>query len=176
MRSTAGAAALVAVVLGLAGCGGGYGGSSAGSGSSSAAGSGSSSAEGGSGGATLRTADSDLGEIVVDADGKTVYVFDKDEPGAGKSNCSGKCTDNWPPVVADSPEPTADGVDGDLATIERDDGTLQVTLDGSPLYLFTGDGGPGDVTGQAVQDVWWVVGPDGKKITEAPAGGADFSY
>jgi hypothetical protein len=51
-----------------------------------------------------------------------------------------------------------------------------VTLGGAPLYLFAGDGGPGDVIGQAVGDVWWVVGPDGRKIQKAPAVGPDFSY
>ncbi len=130
----------------------------------------------GASGPALATADSDLGEIVVDADGRTVYVFDRDEPGSGESACTDGCLDQWPPVVAGDDAPTADGVDGGLGTIERDDGTLQVTLDGSPLYLFAGDGGPGDVTGQAVEDVWWVVGPDGQRITRAPAGGSDFSY
>ena len=161
MRTTAGVPALLAAgALVLAGCGGGE----PSAGTTTAA------------DETLRTADSDLGEIVVDADGRTVYVFDEDEPGSGKSACSGECLEQWPPVVADDEQPTADGVDGDLGTIERDDGTRQVTLDGAPLYLFAGDAGPGDVTGQAVGDVWWAVGPDGKKISEAPDTGSDFSY
>lgn len=126
--------------------------------------------------ALLATTDSDLGEIVVDAEGRTVYVFDRDEPGSGESACSGECLENWPAVAAEDDEPSADGVEGEIGTIERDDGTLQVTLEGAPLYLFVGDGAPGDVTGQAVQDVWWVVGPDGQKITAAPADGTDFSY
>ncbi len=133
-------------------------------------------ASGGDGGATLTTTGSDLGEIVVDADGRTVYVFDRDEPGSGESACTAECLEQWPPVVTDDDSPTADGVDGELGTIEREDGTLQVTLDGAPLYLFAGDGGPGDVTGQGVQDVWWVVGPDGQEVTKAPAGGSDFTY
>jgi len=124
----------------------------------------------------LRTADSDLGTIVVDADGRTVYVSDGDDPGSGKSSCTGGCAAQWPPVEAGAGAPSGDGVDGELGTITRDDGTMQVTLGGSPLYLFAGDGGPGDVTGEAVGHSFWVVGPDGKKITEAPAAGADFSY
>jgi predicted lipoprotein with Yx(FWY)xxD motif len=124
-------------------------------------------------GATLKTADSDLGTVVVDAKGRTVYVFDKDQPGSGKISCSGDCLTKWPAVVPDG-QPKADGVSGDLGTITRDDGTMQVTLDGSPLYLFAGDSKPGDVTGQAVGGVWWVVGADGKKITKtsAPSSGS----
>ena len=124
----------------------------------------------------LATADSDHGEIVVDADGRTVYVFDEDGPGTGESACTGGCAETWPPVVAADDAPVGEGVDGDLGTLERDDGTLQLTLDGAPLYRFAGDGGPGDVTGQSVDDVWWVVGPDGQKVTKAPTGDPGFSY
>jgi predicted lipoprotein with Yx(FWY)xxD motif len=126
--------------------------------------------------AELATADSDLGTIVVDDDGKTVYVFDKDTPGSGKSSCTGECLEAWPPVVAESDSPVADGVTGDVGTITRDDGTAQLTLDGSPLYYWQGDVAPGDVTGQGVQGVWWVVAPDGSKIQEAPAPAAPDGY
>jgi predicted lipoprotein with Yx(FWY)xxD motif len=121
----------------------------------------------------LTTGDTDLGEILADAEGRTVYVFDEDEAGSGKSVCTGECADTWPAVVSEEAEPTAEGLDGELGTIERDDGTLQVTLDGRPLYLFAGDGSPGDVTGQGVDGTWWVVGADGEKITE---GGGDTGY
>ena len=149
----------------LAGCGSsGYGGGSAAS-SSSAAGGGTSSA-------VLKTADSDLGKIVVDGDGRTVYVFDKDTPGSGTSACSGDCLAKWPAVTADSDSPEVDGVDGDVGTITRDDGTKQVTLAGMPLYLYAADSKAGDVTGQAVGGVWWVVAPDGKKIAAAASSSA----
>lgn len=117
----------------------------------------------------LGTADSDLGEIVVDAQGRTVYVFDKDTAGADSSACSGECLDNWPPVTTDTADPAVDGVTGEVGTIEWDDGTLQVTLDGWPLYLFAGDAAAGDTAGQGVQGVWWVVGPDGARIAETAA-------
>jgi predicted lipoprotein with Yx(FWY)xxD motif len=119
--------------------------------------------------AVLATGESDLGEIVVDGEGLTVYVFDRDTAGSGESACAGQCLDNWPPVTADSADPAVDGVSGEVGTIERDDGTLQVTLDGLPLYLYAGDAAAGDVTGQGVQQIWWVVAPDGAKITGAPA-------
>ena len=159
MRTTSirAAAAVLGLFL-LAACGssgGGYG-SSSGSGSSSSA---------STANAVLKTADSDLGKIVVDADGRTVYVFDKDTAGSGKSACSGDCLAKWPAVTADSDKPAVDGVSGEIGTITRDDGSTQVTLGGMPLYLYAGDSQAGDVTGQAVGGIWWVVGADGKKIT-----------
>ena len=117
----------------------------------------------------VAAADSDLGDIVVDADGRTLYVFDEDDPGSGASVCSGECAATWPAAEAAADAPTADGVDGELGTLEREDGSLQLTLDGRPLYLFSGDGSPGDVTGQGVDGTWFVAGPDGKKITEGGA-------
>ena len=119
--------------------------------------------------AALTTAETDLGTIVVDAAGMTVYVFDKDTPGSGESACSGQCLVAWPPVVTESDTPAVEGVEGEVGTITRDDGTKQVTLEGYPLYYWQDDVQSGDTTGQGVQGVWWVVGPDGTKITETAA-------
>ena len=113
---------------------------------------------------TLTTADSDLGTIVVDDKGMTVYVFDNDTQNSGESSCSGACLSNWPPVTADQ-APSLDGVTGEVDTITATDGSTQVTLDGWPLYYFAGDSAAGDTNGQGVSDIWWVVGADGKKIT-----------
>ncbi|MCU1636045.1 MAG: hypothetical protein JWQ68_1284 [Cryobacterium sp.] len=121
--------------------------------------------------AVLATADSSLGTIVVDAEGMTVYVFDKDAANSGTSSCEGDCLAAWPPVVATSDDPAADGVSGDLGVITRtDDGSKQVTLNGLPLYYYVKDEAAGDVTGQAVGGVWWVISEDGTKITEGAAG------
>jgi predicted lipoprotein with Yx(FWY)xxD motif len=165
MRTTSirrGAVALA--LLALAGCGSSTGGgTAAGTGSSSAASSAASAK------ADLKTADTGLGKVVVAADGRTVYVFDKDTAGSGTSACTAACLAKWPPVVATSGKPTVSGVTGQLGTITRDDGTKQVTLAGMPLYLFAGDSHAGDVTGQAVGGIWWVVSPSGTKITAAAA-------
>jgi predicted lipoprotein with Yx(FWY)xxD motif len=126
--------------------------------------------------AVLGVADSNLGEIVVDGEGMTVYVFDRDTPDSGKSACSGGCLEAWPPVVADSESPTVEGVSGEVGTITRDDGTLQVTLEGWPLYLWRDDKAPGDTTGQGVQGVWWVVTPDGTKVTATASPAAMPGY
>jgi predicted lipoprotein with Yx(FWY)xxD motif len=160
-------AAVAVALLSLSACGGSYGNSGS-SGSSGSASSGSS-AGSGSANAVLATTDSALGKIVVDGKGRTVYVFDKDTAGSGQSACSGECLAKWPAVTADSQSPAVDGVSGDVATITRDDGTMQVTLNGLPLYLYAGDAQAGDVTGQGVGQVWWVVAADGTKITAAPA-------
>lgn len=114
----------------------------------------------------LAVADSPLGAHLVDGEGLTLYLFDNDEPGV--SNCTDDCLASWPPLTVDDEPAWDDGVDGDLVgTIERDDdGSTQVTYDGMPLYFWAADAAPGDVDGQGVSDVWWVVAPDGSAITE----------
>lgn len=100
----------------------------------------------------------DLGDFTVGPRGMTLYIFTVDEPGSGESACVDDCADNWPPLLAGpNDELTAgEGVGGELGTIERPNGTLQVTLDGQPLYYWVGDQAPGDATGQGVGDVWFV--------------------
>jgi predicted lipoprotein with Yx(FWY)xxD motif len=165
---------LAAGVLVLSACGSDDGGDTSSSGSTTSSASSSSSPATSS--AALMTADTDLGNIVVDGKGMTVYMFDKDTKGSGKSNCSGECLTAWPPVVAESDSPTVDGVTGEVGTITRDDGTKQVTLDGWPLYYWQGDKAPGDTTGQAVQGVWWVLTADGAKVTKSAAPASLRSY
>jgi predicted lipoprotein with Yx(FWY)xxD motif len=113
-------------------------------------------------GNAIAAAESDLGTILTDADGNTIYFFGNDTEGV--SNCSGDCAANWPAVeVSGSPE-AGDGVTAELATITRDDGTTQLTVNGFPAYYFAGDSAPGDTNGQGVNDVWWVYGADGEPI------------
>ncbi|MFW6152916.1 MAG: hypothetical protein ACOC42_01010 [Halobacteriota archaeon] len=113
--------------------------------------------------ATVRVANHpDLGEMLVDADGMTLYQFDVDTQGSGESDCYDDCEDNWPPFVIEDDEPVAgDEVTAPLTTFERDGGALQVAADGWPLYYWIGDAEPGDTNGQGVNDVWWVLRPDG---------------
>ncbi|MET9274571.1 hypothetical protein [Kribbella sp. NPDC003557] len=162
---------IAALVLGLAGltaCGGddsGYGSAPAGTASKAPA------------AAKLATADvGDYGKIVVDGNGRTVYVFDKDT--SGTSNCSGDCLAKWPVVAAGAGTPQLDGIDASLvSTITRSDGSKQLAIKGLPLYLFASDSQPGEAKGQAVGGVWWVVGADGQKITTKPgASGNGYGY
>ena len=123
---------------------------------------------GGQPAATVRTRQhDDFGGILVDADGRTLYRFDPDERGAGASACTGGCADAWPPLTVDGEPVAGDGVEAPLTTFDRPDGSNQVAADGWPLYRFASDDGPGEASGQGVNDVWWVVAPDGAKITEA---------
>lgn len=116
--------------------------------------------------ATVSTSETpDLGTFLTDAEGMTLYMFTKDEP--GKSNCSGDCLANWPAFVASDPLTLPDGVPGELTQITRDDGTQQVAYNGMPLYSFAADAAAGDTNGQGVGDVWFVVAPAAAGLTIA---------
>lgn len=117
----------------------------------------------------LMTADSPLGEIVVDSDGMTLYYFTRDTANSGVSACEGQCLIDWPPMLTDNETPVVEGVTGEVGTIEGPDGPdgqRWVTLNGMPLYYWIRDNQPGDVTGQDVGQVWYVVAPDGTMITD----------
>jgi predicted lipoprotein with Yx(FWY)xxD motif len=104
----------------------------------------------------------ELGQILVDGNGMTLYIFDNDE--VGVSNCSGGCLENWPPMLTEYEPAALSDVTATLGTITRDDGAMQVTVNGWPAYFWQGDSAEGDATGQGVGDVWWVFGPDGTAI------------
>ena len=112
----------------------------------------------------LKTATSDKGEIVVDGKGMSVYYFTKDVKDSGKSNCTGDCLVAWPPVLTTNDTPAVEGVTGKVGTIDTPDGKKQVTIEGMPVYLWEKDKAPGDITGQGVGNVWYLVAPDGKMI------------
>ena len=106
------------------------------------------------------TAVGDAGTILVDAaTGLTLYNFTKDTKDSGTSACTGGCLDTWPALTVDAgATPTGgDGVTGTLGTITRDDGALQVTYNGLPLYFFKNDKAPGDLNG--VYENWVTVAP-----------------
>ncbi len=125
--------------------------------------------------------DARFGPILTDESGVTLYLFMADSPGV--STCVDGCLAAWPPLLTDG-EPSVRGAADStlLGTLTRDDGSVQVTYDGWPLYFFAADMAPGDVTGQGVNDVWFVVAPDGGAIeddaSDGPAsdGGYGYSY
>jgi len=119
-------------------------------------------------GVTVALAKTPLGNVLVDQDGRTLYLFQKDTPGS-PSVCSGGCAAAWPALTATAPPKAGDGVGADdLSLIKNADGTMQVAFYGYPLYHYAQDSAPGDTHGQGVGGVWWVVGADGKPIG-APA-------
>jgi predicted lipoprotein with Yx(FWY)xxD motif len=125
------------------------------------------------GGATVAVASSDLGDVLVDGEGMTLYLFLNDDQ--GDSTCYDDCAANWPALVG---EVTAgDGVDAALlSSVERDDGDMQVTYNDWPLYYFAGDSAPGDTNGQGVGEVWYAVAPGGDAVAQADGVGYGAEY
>ena len=106
------------------------------------------------------------GRLLVDGDDRTLYVFLADTD--GRSTCDDACADNWPPLLTDGDVTAGGRVDAALlGTVDRDDGTVQVTYDDQPLYRYSGDSAPGDILGYGSGDVWYPVAPDGQAIDTA---------
>ncbi len=103
-------------------------------------------------------------DIVVGPDGSTVYMFEPDPADASGSACTGDCADAWPPLTVEDPASISvgDNITGSVETFQREDGSLQVALGGWPLYSFQGDAEPGDISGQGVNQAWWVLAPNGR--------------
>ena len=112
-------------------------------------------------GATVAVADSSLGDVLVDADGRTLYAFTKDQ--GDQSACRGECAANWPALTGTATAGTGAEA-GLLSSAMQASGSSQVTYGGKPLYYFAGDKGPGDTKGQGLNGVWWVVKGDGSLV------------
>jgi predicted lipoprotein with Yx(FWY)xxD motif len=93
--------------------------------------------------------------VLTGANGMTLYTFDRDAAGSGKSVCNGPCAVNWPPLMA------ADNASasGDYGIVVRDDGKKQYAYKGKPLYYWAKDAKPGDKTGDGVNSVWRTAKP-----------------
>lgn len=169
----AASAVLLAVALVGAGCGNDNGnGNSAGTtastqkeanaGSSTTAGGQSSSSAQGMGTSAVEVTDSSLGRILT-SNGMTLYLFTPDNGGA--STCYNECAKEWPPLRVDGNVSVGQGLDGSkFSTVPRNDGGHQVTVNGWPLYFYENDKAPGDVKGQGVDGIWYVVSPNGEAI------------
>lgn len=93
--------------------------------------------------------------VLTGANGMTLYTFDKDTVGSGKSACNGPCAGNWPPLFATD----SDVASGDYSIVTRDDGKKQWAIKGKPLYYWVKDLKPGDKTGDGVNNVWRTAKP-----------------
>ena len=93
--------------------------------------------------------------ILTGNNGMSLYTFDKDMAGSGKSVCNGPCAANWPPLLAGA----KDKAEGDYTLIQRDDGSQQWAYKGKPLYFWVKDQKPGDQTGQGFNGVWQLAKP-----------------
>jgi predicted lipoprotein with Yx(FWY)xxD motif len=113
-----------------------------------------SSSGGGSGSAKSIVASADkakVGSVVVDAQGRTLYRFTAEAQ--GRPVCTGACVTTWPPATV----ATTAGLPAHVATVRREDGKLQLTYDGHPLYRYSGDSSTADAKGQGVGGQWYVV-------------------
>ena len=109
----------------------------------------------GPGGIVIHT--DETGSFLIAPNGSSLYTFDNDEPGI--SNCTGECIANWPAFSTEEQLTGGQGVAGTFDTLTRDDGSLQVTYNDAPLYLFAGDAAPGDTNGDGVGGVWHLAAP-----------------
>ncbi|HEV8488413.1 MAG TPA: hypothetical protein VGQ58_01355 [Candidatus Limnocylindrales bacterium] len=116
------------------------------------------------GSATVMVADNaELGQILVDGEGRTLYAFTPDS--AGTPTCYDACAQAWPPLLAEGDITVGAGLDdSDFSTVPRTDGGDQVKISTWPLYHFASDAAPGDTNGQGVSNVWYVVSPNGELV------------
>ena len=164
------AALAVAGALVLAACGGSGSSSSSGAGSTPSYGAATpstSNTSNSSGAASVvSTKTSSLGTFLVDAKGRTLYLWDADH--GSKSTCTGACAQAWPPLTTTGTPKASGAVKASLlGTTKRADGSREVTYAGHPLYTFAGDTQAGQTTGQGSNGFgapWWVVSPAGKAL------------
>jgi len=105
-----------------------------------------------------------LGDILTDGNGMTLYIYTKDE--INKTNCYGKCAINWPPLNSTGLA-LGEGLTGKLGSVERVNSSTMATYNGMPLYYWISDKAPGDILGQGVGGVWFVVSPGMKFFPRA---------
>ena len=166
----ASATAVALSVLGLAACGGG---------SSTSASSTTPPKAADGKPATIGVANTGLGQILVDSQGRTLYLFKKDS--GTKSACTGACASAWPPLRVTGKPTVGPGTNASLvATTKRSDGQPQVTDNGHPLYLYVGDKQPGDTNGQGVNAFgggWFALSAAGNQVSgQASSSGASNGY
>lgn len=118
---------------------------------------------------TVALRNSQLGQILVDGNGKTLYLFEADKPNT--SNCYGDCATVWPPLIASGMPVAGAGVNQSLlTTTKRKDGSVEVVYNGHPLYYFVTDKQAGDTTGQGISSFgadWYVLSAAGTKVDKS---------
>lgn len=108
--------------------------------------------------------DPKLGKILVGANGMTLYMYTKDT--SDTVTCIGDCAVKWPPLMTQGTPVLGEGVNPALVGITQSNGSKIVTYNHLPLYYWTSDQKAGDVTGQGVGGVWYVVSPEGKMVNK----------
>jgi predicted lipoprotein with Yx(FWY)xxD motif len=117
--------------------------------------------------ATVNIGSTSLGKVLVDSQGRTLYLFKADS--GTKSMCNGACATDWPPLTAKGKPSAGGGAKASLlGTSKRSDGTMQVTYNGHPVYRFFGDHKAGDTNGQGQNffgGLWYAVSASGNQVT-----------
>jgi predicted lipoprotein with Yx(FWY)xxD motif len=167
LTSLAGLAALPLVALAFAGCGGGGQSASAAPPTTD-----------NGRPATIGIANGDLGKILVNAQGRTLYLFQKDS--GQQSACTGACAVNWPPLRANGKPTEGSGASAALVgTISRSDGKPQITYNGHPLYLFAGDQKAGDTKGEGLNAFggsWFALDSAGNQVSGGGSSSGGYGY
>ena len=165
IRFLAAGASLSLIALVAAGCGGDD------NDEGTTAASGPPSTVSGQGGTIGAQSEGNLGTVLVDSQGRTIYLFEKDS--GTKSSCFGGCASAWPPVRASGKPTVGSGLNASLVdTTPRSDGQAQVTYNGHPLYLFAGDQSAGQTNGQGLTEFggsWFALSTDGNPVTTQPS-------
>jgi predicted lipoprotein with Yx(FWY)xxD motif len=107
--------------------------------------------------ATLTVERTRAGMVLAGSKGLTLYYFTKDKPHSGKSACFGSCLSAWPPLAAPVKAPAGARMPGPMGTIHRANGTVQVTINGYPIYYYVGDKAPGQIAGNGVEGTWHII-------------------
>jgi predicted lipoprotein with Yx(FWY)xxD motif len=158
-------AALLLVALAVAGCGGGSGSVSPPTTKDGRA-------------ATIGAANESLGNILVNSQGRTLYLFQKDS--GTTSECTGACAANWPPLRANGSPAIGSGANASLvASTMRSDGSRQITYNNHPLYTFVKDTKAGDTNGEgltAFGGTWYAISPAGNQVVGQPASSGGYGY
>ncbi|MGS2717901.1 COG4315 family predicted lipoprotein [Eionea flava] len=121
--------------------------------------------------ATFTVSAAHHGEALTNKKGMTLYTFDKDQN--GQSICYDGCAAKWPPYIASANAKVV----APWGLVERNDGKMQWTYGGQPLYLWVGDQKQGDVTGDGVGGVWHIAKKSHKKaVKKAPVKHSSTGY
>ncbi len=133
--------------------------------------------------ATIGVADESLGKILVNSQGRTLYLFQQDT--GTTSTCTGACAANWPPLLENGTPAIGSGANASLlGTTTRPNGKRQITYNGHPLYTFAKDTKAGDTNGQGLNffgGLWYAVSPSGNQVTGQSnsgggGGGGGYGY
>ena len=113
-------------------------------------------------GSDLGVGATSLGNIIVDGKGMTAYYYQPDVPNSGVSSCTGGCLVHWPAITSTTATPVVSGITATITVIASSN---QIVVNGRPIYTFAGDAKIGDVNGQGIGGIWYVVSPAGVELT-----------